>query len=756
MATNFGKLLEKLQANMQPAMVAVLAEQLDGTVTPDAIERLGVGYYPAKNTWVFPERDGAGAVVGLTLRYSSGRKIAWKGGKRGLAYECLGIRQKDGRVQDNSKMLRVGEEGVPCPICGRENDGCMVSSEDPHNPGRVICVRTPAGATRYILSSGYLHYRNTGTDDRRRWAQILPVSDKPVVVTEGASDALVAMSLGFVAVGTPQAGAGAGDLCSLIKGRDVILVGDRDILGTGQAGMEGLFQTLQPVCKTVVKILPPEPFKDLRSWAPTRDIFLEHVISVGDSRKDSLVLDSDAPYDMVKAWVQDRQIYRGHRIIQCLHDDFYQWDGTKYRPVTKAELRGWWYEWFAARTLSRNTKDGVQILAIKPNKHFMLDIDDAARAYCRVHADESAHEPLILKTGKSMDLARAVVFRNGIYHINESQILPVTPDIFLTTTLPYDYDPRALCKLWEWTVADWFNGEQDCIDLLQEWMGYCLIASNHMQSMMFFFGVPGSGKSTVARVIEAMLGRARTTGANTNSFKDLFGPAALLNKYLAIMSESRDTNRGDIDKLLQTWKAITGGDTLSVRRLYKDAIDARLFCRLMYIANEVLPFDDSSQAMTGRTNLLYFPNNYRLDNPDRQLDHKLIAEIPGIANWAIRGLRRLLDRDEFTLPKASREHLDGIAELTNPIGSMISECCQFYVGAEYFTHHADCTTLYDMWLAWCTATGTRSNLSRIAFGMKLRGLKQSLIRKRVMDCGKRLYVYEGISIRPDAMEQYLR
>ena len=754
MPVDFDNLFISLRANMRPAMAEVLAEQLGPAVTVEAIDKLGVGFYPDEDAWIFPERDETGKVTGLTKRYENGRKLAWKGSKRGLSYECLGVRQKDGSVEARS-FLRVSAAEVPCPICGRENDGCLVSNENPENPAGVICVRTPTGAAKQIPGSGYLHHRHTGTGGTGRRVQVLPASDRPTVITEGASDALVAISLGYVAVSIPQAGAGASSLTGLVSGREVIIVGDRDAHGVGQASLEGLFQTLLPVCKTVVKVLPPEPFKDLRSWAPTAEIFEQHVTGVGDSRKDTLVLDSDAPYDMVRAWVQDCQVYRGQRIIQCLHDDFYQWDVNKYRMISKAELRGWWYEWYGSRQIATPAKDGTKIVEIKPDVKFMGNITDAAKAYCNIVADEAAHEPLILKTGKSMDLARAVVFNNGIYYVKERQLVPMTPDIFLTTTLPYNYDPHAVCKLWEWFVADIFNGDQECIDLLQEWMGYCMIASNHMQSMMFFFGVPGSGKSTVGRVIEALLGKARTTGANTNSFKDVFGPAALLNKYVAIMSESRDTNRGDIDKLLQTWKAITGGDTMSVRRLYKAAVDARLFCRLMYIANEVLPFDDASQAMAGRTNLLYFSNNYRLNRPDRTLDSKLMTELPGIALWAIEGLRRLLENDEFTLPDASRRHLDGIAELTNPIGLMISECCKRYAGAEFFQHQTNCNTLYEVWLAWCTATGTRSNLSRIAFGMKLQGLSHPLVRKRVMNVGKREYIYEGLQILPSAMEQYL-
>jgi len=459
---------------------------------------------------------------------------------------------------------------------------------------------------------------------------------------------------------------------------------------------------------------------------------------------------------MVQAWVDETQSYKGHRIVQCVHQDFYQWDLNKYRKIEKAELRAWWYKWFGERQFSKPTKDGVKIVEVKPDKHMMERLEDAARALCNVKADKSAHEPLILRTGKSMDLDRAVVFQNGIYYVKEDTLVPITPDIFLTTTLPFDYDPRAMHGLWDWFVADIFNGEQDCIDLLQEWMGYCLIASNHMQSMMFLFGKPGSGKSTVGSVIRAMLGGDRVAAANTDSFKTLFGPAVLVNKYLAIMAESRDTNKKDIDKLLQMWKAITGGDTLSVRRLYRDAVDARLFCRLMYIANDALPFDDTSEAMKGRTNLLYFPNNYRLDKPDRMLEYKLAKEVQGIALWAIEGLRRLLERDEFTVPKSSKEHLEGISRLSNPIGLMLEECCEWHVGAEFLDHNTPCDLLYNLWVAWCNATCTRNSLSRQAFYMRLRNLPREMVRERIMKDGKRLYVYRGLEVKKEAMELYLK
>ena len=534
-------------------------------------------------------------------------------------------------------------------------------------------------------------------------------------------------------------------------------MGDRDAHQVGQKGMEAVFETIKPVCESVRKVLPPEPFKDLRAWAPSAEIFEQHVAETADTSRAASVIDNDGTYGMMLEWLKAEQMKGDHRLLHCVHDELFTWDGKLYRKVEKGEAHCWWYEWFQGRQIKKPTKSGVELVDVKPNRRFVQDIEHAVRAKCFVPVRPDTHEPFLIQTGTSMDLDRAVVFRNGVYYVDRNALEPITADIFLTTTLPYDFDPRYKHPTWDWTVVDWFNGAQDCIDLLQEWMGYCLIASNHMEAMMYLFGNPGSGKSTVARVIEAMLGPNRSCSADTSSFTNLFGPGKLLNKYLAIMNESRATNRHEIDKLLQAWKTITGGDTVNINRKYADAFDARLFCRLMYVANELLPFDDASQSMCRRTNLLYFPNRYadRGNKPDRALKDKLVAEVPGITIWALDGLRRLLERGEFTVPKSSEEHLRDISELTNPVGLMMSECCEFHVGADFFKYKARFNELHDLWLAWCKATNTRNTMNQIAFGMKLNNLPQDIRRKRFMENGERFYAYQGVKITDAAKKHYL-
>ena len=754
--TDFNDLLTTFQANMLPEIVAQLADDLG--VTADAIRRLGVGYYPGEQCWIFPERDGNGNVTGLLRRYSNGKKYTWEGSKRGLYYECVGVRQKGGDLPEyRPRFVRVGDAGVQCPICGREADGCLVSDEDPEDPAAVICVRTADGAERRLeTGAGYFHRRHAQPDYRGGAVSVLPVSDQPVVVTEGASDCLAAMAMGYVAVGKSNS-AGDKNLCGLVQGRSVILIGDRDPHGAGQQGMEATYQTLKPVVQSIVKVLPPEgKGKDLRQWHPTREEFEQHVAKAGVTVDDGSVLQDTTPLGLVKSWLQKRHIKDGDRLLHYINGDYYRWDGNVYHKMPAEGIKCEWYQFFAEAKGQQQTKDGVKIISFVANRKFIGDINDAASSYLNVHVEDGVHEPFSIKARASMDLARAVIFKNGILYVRDDRLAPLTPDVFVTSTLPYEYHPGRTCPLWLWFVNSIFAGDQECIDLLQEWFGYNLIASNHMQSMMFFFGVPGSGKSTTAGILEALLGRVRCCGASTNNFRTLFGKESLLNKYAAIMSESRDTAKRDIDQLLQTWKALTGGDLMNVARKYKAAVDVSLFCRLTYVANEAIPFDDASQAMASRMNLLYFPNNYRRHNPDRELLHKLREELPGVALWSIKGLKRLLANNRFTLPQQSKAQLAKIADLTNPVGAMMEECVERFIGAGYANHRVPVNDLYDLWKNWCEVNMSRTSLSQIGFGMKLAHMANPIKSKRIMEAGRRSNVYPGIAIRPEAAERYLK
>ena len=69
---------------------------------------------------------------------------------------------------------------------------------------------------------------------------------------------------------------------------------------------------------------------------------------------------------------------------------------------------------------------------------------------------------------------------------------------------------------------------------------------------------------------------------------------------------------------------------------------------------------------------------------------KLLAELPGILNWSIKGYRRLRERGHFVQPRNALEKLDQIEMLAAPVKAFLRDRCEigpgFKVGIDDLFH----------------------------------------------------------------------
>ena len=315
MEQNFEDLWITFQQNVYPAMIDYLAEDLG--VTVESIKKLGVGFYPLKQAFIFTERDENGQIIGLIQRYKIKRKTkkhCWLGSKRGLSYDQTNFIKNTKRSFSQNNFIRIENVGVCCPLCGKK-DWCLVSDDNLEKPSAVICGRTEKGAVKFIKGSGYLHRINRDNSS----AQTIPLrfSNKPLVVVEGSSDVLAAMDMGYIAIGKPSAESGNDILAKLVKNKDVIVVGENDEVG--QRGMESTFQTLKSKCKSVVKILPPDRFKDLREWYPTVDEFESWV------RKNKITKTANGTFETVHWRLLAQELLKKMPKFVCHESDWFDW-----------------------------------------------------------------------------------------------------------------------------------------------------------------------------------------------------------------------------------------------------------------------------------------------------------------------------------------------------------------------------------------------------------------------------------------------
>ena len=398
------------------------------------------------------------------------------------------------------------------------------------------------------------------------------------------------------------------------------------------------------------------------------------------------------------------------------------------------------------------------ITTLSTSRKFREEIKACLKGLCTLHPPKGVYEPFYIGSKKQLDLTRSIVFRNGVYHVMEDRLEPLASDIFVTSTLPYDYNPNNECPLWLWFVYDIFDGDEECMALLQEWFGYNLIASNHMEQMMFLFGVPGSGKSTTADVLEALLGPDRYYSADIEQFTARFGFECLLGKYALIINDDSEVDRNKLNKILNRFKRITGQDTMNINRRYRKSINVKPTWRITYVGNTMPEFNDEPQALLRRINLLYFANSYyqQPEGPDRTLKCRLIKEAPGIAVWAIKGLKRLLENRIFTQPKTSIKHIQDFNLLINPLQAMVDECCEICkTPAESLKYVTAREHLFELHKAWYEENNLKS-LGKASFGMKFHNIGLSnVIKKQIMTQGERVTVYQGIKILPSAYKKYL-
>lgn len=243
--------------------------------------------------------------------------------------------------------------------------------------------------------------------------------------------------------------------------------------------------------------------------------------------------------------------------------------------------------------------------------------------------------------------AHIIPFRNGLLDIETMELQEHTPRFVCTYSLPYDYTPDAKCREWEGRLAEVYEGDQARINLLQEWFGYCLTPDISQHKFLGLCGVQRSLKSTILHVLHALVGGANATAYRLGQLATQFGLEGLLGKQLAIVSEVELDGASQKGDIVERLKAITGGDSQEIPRKFQTPVSTVLPTRFVFAANKMPLLFDGSSALADRLMLIEHKRSF-LGKEDRDLKNRLLAEIEGIAVWALAGYRRVRQNGKFS------------------------------------------------------------------------------------------------------------
>lgn len=334
-------------------------------------------------------------------------------------------------------------------------------------------------------------------------------------------------------------------------------------------------------------------------------------------------------------------------------------------------------------------------------------------------------------------------FRNGVFDVSQQRCYPHSPDYLFTSYVDSElgestsgirvYRPdqedeeRGSC--FKRFLDDGTAGDRLKMKSLQQFMGYIL--SNEWRAKKFFvlIGLPHTGKSLWLSLIRSMIGSKHTTAMSLKQLGENRFMSAELIKSKVNISPELDEN-GAI-KGTDIIKAITGGDLITAEKKGKDPFHFYGKTKLVACGNHMPLLNklDGTTAFTDRIHFLVFSNTIPEEQRDKSLLNKLIAEKTYIVEWALEGLRELMDNNLiFTESDEARAFKSRyIAELNN-VTEFVHERCHVDLNNDECKVHRK--VLFPAYKQYCRDNGYKS-LSKQEFFVEVSKLNVQSGKMRI-------------------------
>lgn len=334
------------------------------------------------------------------------------------------------------------------------------------------------------------------------------------------------------------------------------------------------------------------------------------------------------------------------------------------------------------------------------------------------------------------------VFQNGVVDISDpnATIKPHSSKYFTTVELPYNYDPTAQCPTWLRFLDDVFGNDITSKRSLQQYFGYCLVNNNRLQKMALLVGKSRAGKGVITDTVTEMIGEANTSSPSLESLNNNSTLEAMAKSSVAFIPDAHSVHHSHSNSVVSKLKQITGQDAITYHRLYIGPATHKFDCKIFMSTNAFPEFNDPSGALAARMLVFYFTRSFK-GREDPLLRQKIKAEIAGVTQWAIQGLRDLINSGyRFVESENALLEKEEIRASMSPLSPFINSFCEVSIN-----HRTTVKELYTFYRTWTLMDGAKFNLTMSKF--------RRILRTSDFDINVVGDDVIGISIRSDVMLQ---
>jgi putative DNA primase/helicase len=251
------------------------------------------------------------------------------------------------------------------------------------------------------------------------------------------------------------------------------------------------------------------------------------------------------------------------------------------------------------------------------------------------------------------------------------------PESHLRHCLDVAYDRDAKCPEYDHAVEGIFATADDHQDLVRHWnefVGYVIQPRRHIPIIMVLLGKGGNGKTVLIRTVTRLLGKSLVEAQRVDSLdKNRFAMGSLFGKLLYVDDDVRAGARlpDGILKTISEAKEVTG------EHKYKPTFNFTVRTVPVLLCNNVPSLADVSHGMLRRLQVIPFDRTFTGDDKDADLFERIWKnELPGVLNRALRGYKRLLERNSsFKIPAAVNQATQAWLGQANPLPAFLEERC---------------------------------------------------------------------------------
>lgn len=325
---------------------------------------------------------------------------------------------------------------------------------------------------------------------------------------------------------------------------------------------------------------------------------------------------------------------------------------------------------------------------------------------------------------------------SGIINLKNGDVKAHNPEYYFTKITSVDCAETADCPRWLAFLDDIFAGDKDLIRYIQKAVGYSLTGSTAEQCAFFLYGTGRNGKSTFIDVIRDVFGdyaaniQPETIMVKSSQSNAINSDIARLKGARLVTSVEPNEGVRLNEGLL---KQLTGDDTVTARKLYSEEFEFKPEFKLWMATNHKPIIRGTDTGIWRRIHMIPFDVQIPEDKVDKNLTHKLKAEMTGIFKWCIDGCL-MWQREGLQMPAAVLKSVREYRREMDVISAFIEDKCTLEGTVQ-------ASTLYAAYVSWADSNNEYC-MSNTKFSTE--------IAKRFEKIKGRNYNYfTGISIRSE-------